>query len=289
MKLLVKINLGLVAVFSIGFVATGFFTRAVLEQNAEREVISSARLMMESAAAARGYTTGEIKPLLAPQLAKTFLPQSVPSYAATQSFAALHKSNPDYSYKEATLNPTNPRDRVVDWEADVVQRLRDHAESKEFIGKRNSEAGPSLYLARPIRINDAQCLSCHSTPAAAPASMLALYGSNNGFGWKLGEVVGSQIVSVPLDVALRQADRTVELIMTGFALSFAALLLFVNAVMYWLVLRPMQRMARIADAVSEGRADAPPFPKGGSDELAVLGTAFTRMRRSMDKALALLD
>jgi HAMP domain-containing protein len=289
MKLLVKINVGLVAVFGVCFITASSFTRQVLEQNAEREVISSARLMMESAAAARGYTTGEIKPLLAPQLAKTFLPQSVPSYAATQSFAALHKSNPDYSYKEATLNPTNLRDRVVDWEADVVQRLRDHPDSKEFIGKRNSESGPSLYLARPIRINDAQCLSCHSTPAAAPASMLALYGSNNGFGWKLGEVVGSQIVSVPLDVAMRQADRTANVIMTGFALSFAALLLFVNAVMYWLVLRPMQRMARIADAVSEGQADAPPFPKGGSDELAVLGTAFTRMRRSMDKALALLD
>ena len=289
MKLLVKINLGLVAVFGVGFLATGFFTRQVLQKNAEEEVIGSARLMMESAMAARSYTTGEIKPLLTPQLLKTFLPQTVPSYAATQSFAALHKSNPDYSYKEATLNPTNPRDRVVDWEADVVQRLRDHPETREFIGQRNSESGPSLYLARPIRINDAQCLSCHSTPAAAPASMVALYGSNNGFGWKLGEVIGSQIVSVPLDVAMRKADRTVNMIMTGFALSFAALLLFVNAVMYWLVLRPMQRIARIADAVSEGRAEVEPFPKGGSDELAVLSTAFTRMRRSMEKALALLD
>jgi protein-histidine pros-kinase len=289
MKLLVKINLGLVAVFGVGFLATGFFTRQVLQRHAEEEVIGSARLMMESAMAARSYTTGEIKPLLTPQLLKTFLPQTVPSYAATQSFAALHKSNPDYSYKEATLNPTNPRDRVVDWEADVVQRLRDHPDTKEFIGQRNSESGPSLYLARPIRINDAQCLSCHSTPAAAPASMLALYGSNNGFGWKLGEVIGSQIVSVPLDVAMRKADRTVSMIMTGFALSFGALLLFVNGVMYWLVLRPMQRIARIADAVSEGRDGVEPFPKGGSDELAVLSTAFTRMRRSMEKALSMLD
>jgi protein-histidine pros-kinase len=289
MKLLLKINLGLAAVFGVGFLATGFFTRQVLQQHAEQEVIGNARLMMEAAMAARGYTTSEIKPLLTPQLLKTFLPQTVPSYAATQSFAALHKSNPDYSYKEATLNPTNPRDRVVDWEADVVQRLRDHPEMKEFIGQRNSESGPSLYLARPIRINNEQCLSCHSTPASAPPSMLALYGSNNGFGWKLGETVGSQIVSVPLDVAMRQAERTVNMIMTGFALSFAALLVFVNAVMYWLVLRPMQRIARIADAVSEGRADVPPFPKGGSDELAVLSTAFTRMRRSMEKALALLD
>jgi protein-histidine pros-kinase len=289
MKLLVKINFGLVTVFGVGFLATGYFTHQVLQQNAEREVISSARLMMEAAMTARGYTTSEIKPLLAPMLEKTFLPQSVPSYAATQSFASLHKANPDYSYKEATLNPTNPRDRVVDWEADVVQHLRDHPDTKEVIGQRNSESGPSLYLARPIRINNAQCLSCHSTPAAAPASMLALYGSNNGFGWKLNDVVGSQIVSVPLDVALRQADRTFSVIMTGMALSFAALLLVVNAVMYWLVLRPMARLARIADAVSAGATGVEPFPQGGSDELTVLSTAFTRMRRSMEKALALLD
>ncbi|MDQ2989712.1 MAG: DUF3365 domain-containing protein, partial [Pseudomonadota bacterium] len=176
MKLLIKVNLALVAAFGAGLAVTGYLTNQVLQENAKREVFSHASLMMEAALAARSYTSKEIKPLLTARLDKEFLPQSVPSYAATQSFAKLQDIYKDYSYKEATLNPTNPRDRVVEWEADVVRNLRDHPGLKEMVGERTTPSGQSLFLARPIQIKDAQCLSCHSTPAAAPASMKALYG-----------------------------------------------------------------------------------------------------------------
>ena len=211
----------------------------------------------------------------------------MPSYAATQSFARLHEMYKDYSYKEATLNPTNPRDRVVEWEADVVRNLRDRPELKEMVGERATPSGQSLFLARPIQITDGQCLACHSTPAAAQAAMRALYGDANGFGWKMGEIVGSQIVSVPLDVAVAQAGRTLRLIMGGMLATFVVVLLLVNLALYLLVLRPMRTITRIADAVSAGQP-AGPFNVRGNDEIAVLGNAFNRMRRSLEKAMALL-
>jgi protein-histidine pros-kinase len=252
MKLLIKVNLALVAAFGAGLAVTGYLTNQVLQENAKREVFSHASLMMEAALAARSYTSREIKPLLTARLDKEFLPQSVPSYAATQSFAKLHEIYKDYSYKEATLNPTNPRDRVVEWEADVVRNLRDHPEFKEMVGERATPSGPSLFLARPIQIKDVQCLSCHSTPAAAPATMKALYGESNGFGWKHNEIIGSQIVSVPLEVPLAQAARAQRVIMTGMVATFAIILLLVNLVLYAMVLRPMRRITRIADALSAG-------------------------------------
>ncbi|RFP08824.1 DUF3365 domain-containing protein [Duganella sp. BJB488] len=288
MKLLYKFNLVLLLIFALGGYTTAQLTRTVLQDNAQREVVSHASLMMEAAMAAREYTTNEVKPLLAKELESRFLPQSVPSYAATQSFTKLHAAHPDYSYKEAALNPTNPRDRVVDWEADVVQRFRDHAELKEVTGQRQTPSGPSLYLARPIRISDGRCLACHSTPSAAPDTMKALYGSNNGFGWRLGEVVGSQIVSVPLSVPQREAERAYSLIMGGMAVTFAVILVAVNALFYLLVLRPVNRIARIADAVSGGRLDVEHFDVRGKDEIAVLSNAFNRMRRSLEKAMAML-
>jgi protein-histidine pros-kinase len=289
MKLLIKVNLALVLAFGTGLATTGYLTNRVLQENAKREVFSHASLMMEAALAARSYTSKEIKPLLAARLEKEFLPQSVPSYAATQSFAKLHEIYKDYSYKEATLNPTNPRDRVVEWEADVVRNLRDHPELKEMVGERSTPAGQSLFLARPIKIADGQCLSCHSTPAAAPASMRTLYGDANGFGWNLNETVGSQIVSVPLEVPLEQAARAQRVIMMGMSATFAGILLLVNLVMYSLILRPMRKITRIADAVSAGQVDAEHFDIRGNDEIAVLGNAFNRMRRSLEKAMALLS
>lgn len=288
MKLLTKVNLALVAALGAGLAVTGYLTNQVLQENAKREVFSHASLMMEAALAARSYTSKEIKPLLTAQLDKEFLPQSVPSYAATQSFAKLHEIYKNYSYKEATLNPTNPRDRVVEWEADVVRNLRDHPELKEMVGERSTPSGQSLFLARPIQIKDAQCLACHSTPAAAPASMKALYGDANGFGWKLNEIVGSQIVSVPLEVPLAQAAHALRLIMGGMLATFACVLLVVNLVLYRMLFRPMRKIARIADAVSAGQADAEHFAIRGNDEIAVLGNAFNRMRRSLEKAMALL-
>lgn len=288
MKLLYKFNLVLLLIFGLGWYATATMTRDVLRENARREVLAHASLMMDAAMAARSYTTDEVKPLLTEGLKKAFLPQSVPSYAATQSFNQLHQSHPDYSYKEAVLNPTNPRDRVVDWEADVVQQFRDHAELKEVVGDRETPSGPSLYLARPIRISDGRCLACHSTPSAAPATMTALYGVNNGFGWKLGEAIGSQIVSVPLAVPQREAGRAYALIMGGMAVTFGVILLAVNLLFYLLVLRPMGRISRIADAVSAGQLDVEEFNVQGKDEIATLSNAFNRMRRSLEKAMALL-
>ncbi len=288
MNLLVKINIGLLLCFGAGVAAVGGYANGVLQDNAKREVLGNARLMMEAAMTARSYTTNEIKPLLANLLEEHFMPQSVPSYAATQSFSSLRSTYPDFSYKEATLNPTNPRDRVLEWEADLVQQLRDHPERQELIGERTGATGATLYLARPIRIASAQCLSCHSTPAAAPASMIALYGNNNGFGWKLNETVGSQIVTVPLMVALRQADATLHSVMLGMMVTFGATLLLVNLLIYLVVLRPVKRISRIANAVSEGQAGVEPFNVQGSDEIATLSVAFNRMRRSLEKAMAMM-
>ena len=288
MNLLVKINIGLLLCFGAGAVAVGSYANGVLQENAKREVLGNARLMMEAATTARSYTTNEIKPLLANLLKERFAPQSVPSYAATQSFSSLRSTYPDFSYKEATLNPTNPRDRVVEWEADLVQQLRDHPERPELIGERTGATGATLYLARPIRIASAQCLACHSTPAAAPASMTALYGNNNGFGWKLNETVGSQIVTVPLMVALRQADATLHSVMLGMGVTFAATLVLVNLLIYFVVLRPVKRISRIANAISEGQAGVELFNVKGSDEIATLSIAFNRMRRSLEKAMSMM-
>jgi hypothetical protein len=127
-----------------------------------------------------------------------FLPQSVPSYSATEVLATLHTKYPEYAYKEATLNPTNPRDRAVGWEVDIVNAFRGDAALKEYVGQRDTPTGPSLYIARPLRITDGACLRCHSSVEAAPRTMVERYGPANGFGWQMNEVIGAQVVSVPM-------------------------------------------------------------------------------------------
>jgi protein-histidine pros-kinase len=287
MSLLFRINAALGAVFLIAALFAAYICWNMLESNAQREVLAEAGLMMDSAAAVRTYTANEILPLIAERMKGEFPPQSVPSYAATQNFLRFHEHHPDYSYKEATLNPTNPRDRAADWEGDIIQRFRNDALTQQVIGARDTPMGKSLYLARPIRAK-AECLVCHSTPSAAPQSLIARYGGTNGFGWQPNEIVAAQVVSVPFANATENAQREFRAFMILLIAVFAAAFLVVNILLYQLVVRPVRQIALVADRVSLGDMSAENFPQGGATEILSVARSFDRMRKSLEKALRML-
>jgi len=251
-------------------------------------VLRNAGVMMEAALSMRGYTVGKVRPLL-PYDPDKFLPESVPAFAATEIMGLLRKKYPDYSYKEAALNPTNPRNRAVDWENDLLNAFRSGQTKGELSGVRDTPTGRSLYLARPLQIRDEACLSCHTTPEMAPASMVKLYGANNGFGWKLNEVVAAQIVSVPMDLPIRNANRAFVTFMSSLAVVFTVLFVLLNVMLTLFIVQPIARLSLSADMISKGRLDIPDFVDKGRDEVSQLGQAFNRMRRSLEKAIALID
>jgi HAMP domain-containing protein len=288
MSLLLRINAALGGVFLLAFALAGYICWTMLESNAQREVLAEAGLMMDSAAAVRSYTSNEILPLISAGMKERFPPQSVPSYAATQNFLHFHEHHPDYSYKEATLNPTNPRDRAAEWEGDIIQRFRNDAQTEQVVGVRDTPMGKSLYMARPIRATP-ECLVCHSIPSAAPQSLIARYGGDNGFGWQPNEVVAAQVVSVPFASATANADKDFRAFMVLLVSVFAAAFVVVNILLYRLVVRPVRRIALVADQVSQGDMSAPEFPHGGAPEIASVTRSFERMRKSLEKALRLLE
>jgi HAMP domain-containing protein len=289
MKLLAKFNLIFVGVFAIGLGVAAYVSKTFLERNARSEVVEQARLMMELTLSTRKYTVSQVRPVLREHAdPDKFVPQTVPAFAATETFSYVHSQYPDYTYKEATLNPTNLQNRATDWEADVVNIFRSDAAQKEFVGERDTPTGRSLFLARPIR-TDQSCLECHSTPDAAPPAMIKIYGTANGFGWKAGEVVGAQIVSVPEAVPLRLAGVAFQqLILALFGVA-AFILLALNALLILTVIRPVARLSASADAISKGNLEVEEQPVHGKDEISVLADAFNRMHRSLVKAVKMLE
>ena len=248
-----------------------------------------AAIMITAASAIREYTAKEIKPLLVDQLKVRFLPHTVSAWAAQTNLRTVSAQFPDYIYKEAALNPTNPADRATDWEADIIAEFQRTATLKEFTSIRDTPTGPMLSVSRPLRIADKECLACHSTPAAAPATMIDLYGTANGFGWKLNDVIGAQIVSVPMQVALDRANQLFMVVFGGLTAVFLVTLLLLNLVLHFMIIRPIRQMSTIAGEVSLGNTDAPEFTEKGGDEIASLGQSFNRMRRSLTNAMQLLD
>jgi protein-histidine pros-kinase len=289
MKLMWKFNLVLLALFIFGFAVTGIISYGVLQANAREEILDNARVMMESALSSRSYTNTQIKPLLETQLRYSFLPQSVPAYAATEQFNDLRKKYPDYNYKEATLNPTNPRDRATDWEADVVGQFRNGQVKGELIGERETPTGKSLYLARPIQITNAACLACHYTVAEAPKTMIELYGPANGFGWKMNEIIGAQIVSVPSALPIQRANHTFKVFMLLLTLVLILTFILLNIMLHSIVIQRVKQLSKLADEVSLGHLETAEFKTKSKDEIGVLTEALARMNKSLIQAIKMLE
>ncbi|MGH8700248.1 MAG: Tll0287-like domain-containing protein, partial [Burkholderiales bacterium] len=245
MGLRLKFNLVLLVVFLLGLGVTGYISYDLLHQNARVEVLRNAGVMMEAALSMRGYTNTQVRPLI-PYSEEVFHPQSVPAYSATEIMAALRKKYAEYAYKEAALNPTNPRNRAVDWETDIVGAFRSNPDRGEISGVRDTPTGPSLYLARPFQIKDKACLACHTTAAEAPPAMVKIYGPNNGFGWKHMEVIGAQIVSVPMSLPIQNANRAFYTFMGSLSAVFVVLFVILNLMMSLLIVRPITKMSQAA-------------------------------------------
>jgi protein-histidine pros-kinase len=289
MGLRAKFNLVMLLTFAVGFGLAGVLSYRLLQDNARQEVLQEAAIMIGDASAISAYTDHEIAPLLADQLKVRFLPQTIPFWAAQTNFRALQQQFPDYSFRDLATNPTNPADRPTDWQADIIDVFRHDAKLAELVSERQTPTGRILYDSRPIRVADQGCLVCHSTPAAAPATMVDLYGSANGFGWKMGDVVGAQIVSVPMRVPLDRAWNTFLIVMAGLAAVFLAMLLLLNLLLQSVIIRPVRAIAATAREVSLGNMTAAEFPVRGRDEIASLAESFNRMRRSLANALKMLE
>jgi len=289
MNLRAKFNLVLVAACLIGMGAASFLTYEAAQKNVLQEIENEISIVRTNALAVRNYTATGITPLLADDNGILFIPNSVPSFSAQTVFAKFQESFPEYSYKEAALNPTNPDDLANDWEADMIDQLRANQSLDHVVQIRETDAGRSYVAAFPFTINEEGCLACHSDPDIAPAAMIDLYGSDNGFGWQMGETIGAQIVSVPMALADKRALNLVMVILASIGVAFAVVIALVNIMLSRIVLKPVSVMSDISEQVSMGDFSAPEYVKKGKDEISSLSASFNRMRRSLASAMKLLD
>ena len=289
MSISLKFNLAMFLVFAIGFMAASFLVEKILLDNAKDEVVLKARIMMEAARSVRSYTVEEVRPLLNKIDTDEFLSQTVPAYAATENMKRLRKTYPDYSYKEAALNPTNPEHKAASWEEDIIQYFRNYEDVKEYTGVRSTPTGQYLFLSTPFKITKEGCLICHSTPDAAPASMVKKYGAHNGFGWKHNEIIGAQIVNVPMAVPIARADATFNAFMIILGSVFATIWLVLNVFLHLIIIKRVNKIAVKAEEISKGDMSVTEFNQSGKDELSSLGHSFNLMYRSLSSAVKLLD
>jgi protein-histidine pros-kinase len=282
-----NIILALCYVLGLGLSLWPFYQLS--RREATEQLQSQIDVLRAQALSVRKYTSDEIQPLLADQSSIQFLPQTIPSFSAQTAFRNFREYYPQFFYKEAALNPTNPADLAKDWEKEVIEQLRATSSQDKLVTIRSTDTGPQYTAVYPLVIKSESCLICHSTPDKAPPSLVALYGNKNGFGWKLNETIGAQIISVPMSIADDKVWRNLLLFVAISSGIFLILLVLLNILLNYYVISPVKRMAKTAEAVSMGDSSVPEFEHPGSDEVSSLSRSFTRMRRSLEAAMKMLD
>lgn len=288
LKLAGKLNLLLASIFILIIVLSGALLSVILQRNAEKIVTDKARLLIETMSSVRDYTSNQVNPELAPRLETEdqFLPQTVPAYSAREVFEYL-RGREDYKsflYKEATLNPTNLRDKADAFEAAVVEDFRSNANLKERTGFRSVPGGNIFYIARPLSVSKESCLRCHGAPSAAPKSQLATYGSQNGYDWKLNEIVGAQMIFVPANTIFSTARNLQVSVMAILAFFLLLAVILINFFLKTTITTPLKKMSQMAQRVSTGELEGE-FKHPANDEIGVLANSFNRMKVSLEIAM----
>jgi methyl-accepting chemotaxis protein len=291
-KLMAKFNLIFFLVFGIAVAIAGLILYSLFQDHARKHVHDQAELMMNASLAVREYTSKEIDGVIQtlPGAEREFHPQMVPSYEANEDFEYL-QSNQDsskVSYREVALNPSNWNHRPSPWEGEIIETFQNDPTREYEEVRSGSPLGLKLVLAKPI-VAEQACLRCHDAPEKAPAAMNTKPASKRGFGWKLNQVVGARIVSVPMAVPVRMANESFRSTMLALILLALSIVAALDVALAVFVVKPVFRVAQMADEISKGNRKVPELPVRGVDEISILTRAFNRMQVSLAKALDMLD
>ncbi len=289
MGLQLKFNLILVASFLVGLALAAFPFYESSRIAAMDQLQAQIDVLRAQALSVRTYTQDEVQPLLVGQSQAQFLPQTVPAYSAHTVFRHFRKIFPQFYYKEASLNPTNPSDLAKGWEVDIINTLKSNPKIDHDVRISDTEAGAFYTVSYPLILDKEGCMPCHRTPDKAPPSLVALYGSKNGFGYQLNDMIAAQIISVPMSSAQDKIWRSFGLFIGITSAIFLLLLVLLAAVLRRMVVKPLRKMAATAEQVSMGDSSPPEYEHSAKDEVGSLSRSFNRMRRSLDSAMKMLS
>jgi methyl-accepting chemotaxis protein len=291
LKISSQFTLLLSIIFITGIIIGGFALSKALENKAQEEMSYRGQMAIQLVNAVKSYTTNDIAPLLA-EIAhpeRRFIPETVPSLSAKRVVNKFKQNwnNKDFIYKDATLNPTNLDDKANLFEAKLTERFTSDRTLKSLSGLRSETGEKLFYIAQPLVVNGSSCLKCHSSPKVAPKSHTQTYGTKNGYGWKLNQIIGTQIIYIPASTVFGNARKATYLFIGIFICIFALVIISINYLLKWRVIQPLKPMAQLAQSISLDNVSANEVRilerKGltkiaqRKDELGQLGRVFQKM------------
>lgn len=214
-----------------------------------------------------------------------FYPEIMSGFVMTRGvWEIFEKRFPGYKFKQATLDPLYPSNKADADEKKLIQAFGKEKGKKNTEGIMEKNGKQYYYFARPIPVGE-KCLRCHGAPEEAPKDQIEIYGSENGYDWRLGEVVSASVVYVPLDRAMAAAKKSATSL---FAMGSAGIVILMGVIWVFLssgVVAPLARLQKKTTQISLGKELNEDIGVSSKDEIGDLAKAIDRLRISTAKLL----
>jgi HAMP domain-containing protein len=236
-------------------------------------------LLVDMIHSIRKYISDDVRPDLLK--ANIFHSPAVSSTVSAGKVAEyFHKLQPDYYIKNASDNPLNLRNKPYPLEELLLARYRTNGDIDTIVETGIIQAKKYLVSSRPTKAKG-DCLLCHGNPNEAPLPIKTAYGTEHGYNYKVGEVVGLSTVGVPLadiNVLVLQRSLFVAGILT---ILFAMIFWIVSGIVKRNVILPVISITHTATAISQGDLEREINIKRDGSEIGELAYAFELMKRSL--------
>lgn len=224
-----------IIIYIVSLPVISAITYFILKQNAISYAYNIARLYLTTFEATRHYVGDELRPALLKELppGKFILEGMSRSYVAGSITRRVLQELPGYSFKNASLNPRNPKNKADDFETRLITEFRNNKEMKEWKGLIERQGHHYYVLARAGSPIKESCLYCHGDPATAPEEIIKRYGTAAGFNMKVGDVVDTLVAYIPIHIPLMSARRTVAIFIGIYTIFFGIVFWLVNRRFEW--------------------------------------------------------
>jgi len=280
MSIRVKFILVTLACLVVVMATGAWYINQLQIQVLEKEAQNRTELVLHFTQATQDYMTHSLRPSVEQLIENLPIEVLSANFATREVVEEFNLALPEYIYKPATINPTNPIDTANEFEVSLIEKFRQNPKLEKLTGYTTLENQERFYSASPVQVF-ASCLRCHGDPKVAPKVMIQRYGSTNGFGWQVGDIVGALMVYVPIaDLRANFASTLHNLWLTLALLTLVAAIL----IYWWFGQLVAHRLTRISGVMSQTAAN-PTFKltlhDSTKDEIGIMARSFNRMAESL--------
>ena len=278
-----KFVMMMVFICLLGTSAIGAASYKLSEHNAIKEAKHKGEILFNHILATRQFFKNNQLPLIHELVAKDrFYPTLMSGFTVTRAIWDHFKSElSGYEFKQATLDPLHPPNKADSHELSLIGKFQARKDLKILEGVVDRGSKSFYYMAHPIGVDSKGCLRCHGNPADAPKDQIEIYGTENGYNWKLDDVVSTFIVYISIDEPLRAAKRTAIILFAAIGGSMLVALLIIGAIMDRTVVMPIVNLSARAEELSFGKDLAKRVDLPREDEVGELAKAIERLRNSL--------